>query len=141
MRSDKLGICALALAVVLGFAGCVSSGSATTGGPIAITDVASITGKWVGLLEMAGSRDREDYVEVTIASDGTYQAVSARTIGVMDIKGKVSVSDGRLLIQGERGGKGVGTLFSQTGQPPRLLQVNGTASDGRLYIVRLRPQS
>ena len=59
----------------------------------------------------------------------------------MDTKGKVSVSDGRLLIQGERGGKGVGTLFSQTGQPPRLLQVNGTASDGRPYIVRLRPQS
>ena len=141
MRSDKLGICALVLAVVLGFAGCVSSGSTTTGGPIAIKDVASITGKWVGLLEMAGSRDREDYVEVTIASDGTYQAASARTIGVMDTKGKVSVSDGRLLIQGERGGRGNGTLFSQTGQPPRLLQVNGTSADGRQYIIRLRPQS
>jgi hypothetical protein len=141
MRSDTLGICALGLAVVLGLAGCASSGSATTGGPIAITDMASITGKWVGLLEMAGSRDREDYVEVTIARDGTYQASTARTIGVMDVKGRVSVSDGKLLIQGERGGKGVGTLFSQTGQPPRLLQVNGTASDGRPYIVRLRPQS
>jgi hypothetical protein len=141
MRSDTLGICALGLAVLLALAGCVSSGSATAGGPIAITDVASIAGKWVGLLEMSGSRDREDYVEVTIAGDGTYQAASARTIGVMDVKGTVSVSDGRLLIRGERGGRGTGTLFSQTGQPPRLLQVNGTAADGRPYIVRLRPQS
>jgi hypothetical protein len=141
MRADKSGICALALAIALGLAGCTSSGPATTGGPVAITDVASIAGKWVGLLEIAGSRDREDYVEVTIASNGSYRAASARTIGVMDARGTVSVSDGKLLIQGERGGKGVGTLFTQTGQPPRLLQVNGTAGDGRPYIVRLRPQS
>ena len=141
MRSDTLGICALGLAVVLGLAGCASSGSATAGGPIAIADVASIAGKWVGLLEMSGSRDREDYVEVTIAGDGTYQAAAARTIGVMDVKGTVSVSDGRLLIRGEHGGRGTGTLFTQTGQPPRLLQVNGTAADGRQYILRLRPQS
>ena len=141
MRADKSGICALGLAIVLGLAGCASSGSATTGGPVAITDVASIAGKWVGLLEISGSRDREDYVEVTIARDGTYQAAAARTIGIMDAKGTVSVSDGKLLIQGERGGKGIGTLLTQTGQPPRLLQVNGTAGDGRPYIVRLRPQS
>jgi len=141
MRADKSGICALGLAIVLGLAGCASSGAATTGGPVAITDVASIAGKWVGLLEIAGSRDREDYVEVTIAGDGTYRAASARTIGIMDARGTVSVSGGKLLIQGERGGKGIGTLFTQTGQPPRLLQVNGTAGDGRPYIVRLRPQS
>ena len=141
MRADKSGICALGLAIALTLAGCASSGSATAGGPVAITDLASIAGKWVGLLEIAGSRDREDYVEVTIAGDGTYRAASARTIGVMDAKGTVSVSDGKLLIQGERGGKGIGTLFTQTGQPPRLLQVNGTAGDGRPYIVRLRPQS
>jgi hypothetical protein len=141
MRSDKLGICALGLAIVLGLAGCVSSGSAIAGGPIAIPDVASIAGKWVGLLEMSGSQDREDYVEVTIAGDGTYRAAAARTIGVMDAKGTVSVSDGKLLIRGERGSRGTGTLFTQTGQPPRLLQVNGTAGDGRPYILRLRPQS
>ena len=141
MRADKSGICALVLIVALGIAGCAGSGSATTTAPMAITDLASIAGKWVGLLEIAGSRDREDYVEVTIASDGTYRAASARTIGVMDAKGMVKVADGKLLIQGERGGKGTGTLFTQPGQPPRLLQVNGTSGDGRPYIVRLRPQS
>jgi hypothetical protein len=141
MRADKSRICALWLVVALGLAGCASSGPAASTGPMAITDVASIAGKWVGLLEIAGSRDREDYVEVTIAADGTYRAASARTIGIMDAKGTVTVADGRLLIQGERGGKGTATLFSQTGQPSRLLQVNGTAGDGRPYIVRLRPQS
>ena len=140
MRPDKSRICALALAIAVGLAGCAGSDSAAPG-PVAIPNVESIAGKWVGLLEMAGSRDRQDYIEVTIANDGTYRAASARTIGVMDARGTVSVSDGKLTIQGERGSKGVGTLFTQTGQPPRLLQVNGTTGDGRPFIVRLRPQS
>ncbi|PYN87463.1 MAG: hypothetical protein DMD87_13720 [Candidatus Rokuibacteriota bacterium] len=140
MRADKSRICALGLVIALGLAGCAGSGSTTTA-PVAITDLASVAGKWVGLLEIAGSRDREDYVEVTIAGDGTYRAASARTIGVMDARGTVKVADGRLLIQGESGGKGTATLYTQPGQPPRLLQVNGTAGDGRPYIVRLRPQS
>jgi hypothetical protein len=141
MRADKSRICALGLVLALGLVGCAGSGSATTAAPMAITDLASITGKWVGLLEIAGSRDREDYVEVTIAPDGTYRAASARTIGVMDARGTVRVADGRLLIQGASGGKGTAVLYSQPGQPPRLLQVNGTSGDGRPYIVRLRPQS
>ena len=141
MRADKSCICALALVLALGLAGCAGSGSSTTTAPIAITELASIAGKWVGLLEVAGSRDRDDYVEVTIAPDGTYRAASARTIGVMDARGTVKVADGRLLIQGASGGKGTAVLYSQPGQPPRLLQVNGTSGDGRPYIVRLRPQS
>src|SRR5262245_47967658 len=141
MRAGKSHICALGLAVAVGLAGCVANGSATTTAPMAITDVASIAGKWVGLLEIAGSRDRQDYVEVTIAGDGTYRASSARTIGLLDARGIVKVADGRLLIQGDSGGKGTATLFSQPGQPPRLLQVNGTSGDGRPYSVRLRPQS
>ncbi len=141
MRADKSRICALGLGILLALAGCAGGGSATATAPLPITDLASITGKWVGLLEIAGSRDREDYVEVTIASDGTYRAASARTIGVLDAKGTVKVADGRLVIQGESGGKGTATLYTQPGQPPRLLQVNGTTGDGRPYIVRLRPQS
>lgn len=141
MRAGKSEVYALWLALVLGLAGCAGNGSATATAPLPITDIASIAGKWVGLLEIAGSRDRQDYVEVTIAGDGTYRAASARTIGILDARGTVKVADGRLLIQGDSGGKGTATLFSQPGQPPRLLQVNGTAGDGRPYIVRLRPQS
>src|SRR5438309_10980164 len=67
MRADKSGICALGLVIALGLAGCAGSGSATTTAPIGITDLASIAGKGVGLLEIAGSRDRDDYGQVTIA--------------------------------------------------------------------------
>jgi hypothetical protein len=143
MRDVNSSVCALGLMIVVGLVvGCAGGGSsATTTAPVPITDIASIAGKWVGLLEIAGSRDREDYVEVTIAGDGTYRAAAARTIGVMDARGKVTVSGGRLLIQGDSGGKGTAALYTQPGQPPRLLQVNGTAADGRPYIVRLRPQS
>ena len=71
MRPDKSRICALALAIALGLAGCAGNRSATATAPVAIADMASVAGKWVGLLERAGSRDREDYVEVTIAGNGT----------------------------------------------------------------------
>src|SRR5262249_23307522 len=100
MRADKSRICLWLLVIALGFAGCATSESSTAGGPVAITDLASVAGKWVGLLEIAGSQDRQDYIEVTIAGDGTYRAASARTIGVMDARGKITLSDGKLLIQG-----------------------------------------
>src|SRR5262249_60172530 len=105
MRGGKSGVCALWLAMVLRLAGCAGSGSSTTA-PLPITDVASIAGKWVGLLEIAGSRDRQDYVEVTIAGDGTYRAASARPVGGMDARGRVEGADGRPLVPGDGGGKG-----------------------------------
>src|SRR5262245_10198178 len=135
MRAGKSRICGLGLLWALGFAGCAGSGSSTTTAPIAISDVASIAGKWVGLLELAGSRDRDDYVEVTIAPDGTYRAASARTIGVMDARGTVKVADGRLLIQGASGGKGTAVLYSQPRQPTRRLQRDGPSSGGRPSCV------
>ena len=132
------GCGAFALALVL-VAGCASQGGTAARTPVAITDVASLAGKWVGLLDAAAGRDKEDYVEVTIEG-GTYRASSARTIGVMDLRGTVAVDNGRLVIKGERGGQGTGILYTEATPDQRLLVVNGTASDGRTYTARLRPQ-
>jgi hypothetical protein len=141
MRSDRFGRwTVLGLLLVLGLARCGSSGATTQTAPVAVTDVSSVAGKWVGLLSITGSRDREDYVEVTVDANGAYRASSARTIGVLDTKGTVTASGGRLVINGDSGGQGTATLYTQPPPDERMLVVNGTASDGRAYTLRLRPQ-
>jgi hypothetical protein len=138
MRGDRV-TCVLGLILVLGLAGC-GGRSAAAPTPVQVTDVASVAGKWAGLLQIAGSRDREDYVEVTVDGNGAYRATTARTVGVMDARGTLAVSSGVLVIKGENGGQGTAVLYTQPPPEPRLLVVNGTASDGRAYTLRLRPQ-
>jgi hypothetical protein len=140
MRIDRCSTwAAVSLALILGLGGCAGGGTTTTA-PVAVTDVASVAGKWVGLLSITGSRDREDYVEVTVDGSGAYRASAARTIGVLDVKGTVTVSGGRLLIKGDSGGQGTAILYTQPPPDQHMLVVNGSASDGRAYILRLRPQ-
>jgi hypothetical protein len=141
MRSDLCGTwAALGLLLVLGAAGCAGSGATTSTAPVAVTDVSSVAGRWVGLLAITGSRDREDYVEVVVDANGAYRASAARTIGVLDAKGTITASGGRLLIKGDSGGQGTATLYTQPPPDQRMLVVNGTASDGRAYSLRLHPQ-
>ena len=141
MRIDRYSTRAgVSLALVLGLGGCAGGGTTTTTAPVAVTDVASVAGTWVGLLSITGSRDREDYVEVTVDRSGAYGASAARTIGVLDVKGTVTASGGRLLIKGDSGGQGTAILYTQPPPDQHMLVVNGTASDGRAYILRLRPQ-
>ena len=141
MRSDRSSKwVALGLLLVLGLAGCASSGTTTTTAPVVVTDVSSVAGRWSGLLSIAGSRDRQDYVEVIVDGNGAYRASAARTIGLLDTTGTVTASGGRLLIKGDSGGRGTATLYTQPPPDERMLVVNGTASDGRAYTLRLRPQ-
>jgi hypothetical protein len=142
MRSDLYRTwTALGLALLLGLAGCASNGAtASSTAPVTVTDVSSVAGRWSGLLSITGSRDREDYVEVIVDGNGAYRASAARTIGVLDTKGTVTASGGRLFIKGDSGGQGTATLYRQPPPDERMLVVNGTASDGRAYTLRLRPQ-
>ena len=141
MRSDLYPAwTALGLALLLGLAGCASNGATTSTAPVTVTDVSSVAGRWAGLLSITGSRDREDYVEVVVDGNGAYRASAARTIGVLDTKGTVTASGGRLLIKGDSGGRGTATLYKQPPPDERMLVVNGTASDGRAYTLKLRPQ-
>jgi hypothetical protein len=105
---------------------------------VAVTDLKSVAGRWVGLMDVPGNSNEDQYLEVTVREDGTYRAKSARTIGVMDAQGTIAVSDGRLLLRGERGSRGTATLFSKEGGS--TLMVDMTAPNQSRTTARLRPQ-
>lgn len=140
MRIDKRRTWLLSLVVALGLAGCAGGGAPTAATAVAVTDVASVAGKWTGLLEMANSRDREDFVELTVDRGGAYRVVTARTIGALDAQGNIAVSDGKILLKGARGSQATATLYTQQAQPQRTLLIEGATRDGRRFSARLRQQ-
>lgn len=140
MRADRWPTRVLFLVIALGLAACASGGATTTPSPIAVSDVASLAGRWSGLLEMEGGRDREDYLEIIIDPNGAYRAASTRQIGLLDVRGTVAVTDGRIVFKGERGGQATGAMYTQPPPDTRLLIVNGAAAEGRRFAARLRPQ-
>jgi hypothetical protein len=128
----------LGVALMLALTGCAGT---TAGTVVAVTDVATVAGKWTGLLEMAGGQDREDFVELTVDGSGRYQAVAARTIGAMDAQGKVGVlSDGKIQFRGDRGSQATATLYTRASEPTRTLVMEGTTPSDRRFRAQLHQQ-
>jgi hypothetical protein len=121
----RLLVAALALTV----AGCAEmSQSPPALSPVAITDIGSVAGKWAGpVTGLATRRDQDDWVNVVIGPDGTYDFGIYRTIGVFGGKGKLTVQDGKLALQGDRG---TGTLSLFEGGGKRVLRGDAVLSDG-----------
>jgi hypothetical protein len=126
----------LTATVIIGFAaslvGCASVGPLT---PVPVSDVKSVAGTWKGTVYRSGFEP--DKVTLTIREDGSYDVVSAQTTGVSRGKGKIVISEGRLLIEGENG-RGVGTLLSSPGGD-RVMNVEATLSDNSILTARLWP--
>ena len=127
---------ALVIGVTL-LAGCAarSDGTARDSRPVAVTDVRTIAGRWSGLLELSGHRQPE-FVELTIAPEGTYQVKGARTIGVLDGQGQVAAVDGTLRFQGRRA-TATGRLYERDAR--RTLVIDATAESGDRATLRLDP--
>ena len=119
------------------FAACAGTGSTgSPSQPVPITDFKMVAGKWGGLLEGITAR-QEDYVDLTITPDGKYDFGIYRTIGAFSGSGTLTLSDGKLEGRGERGSTTY-TLY-QSGAK-RVLQVQGTLSDGRQLSAKLTPK-
>ena len=116
----------LAVAVIVGLSvalvGCAIIGPVT---PVAVSDIKAVSGTWEGTVYLTGS-ERDD-VTLTIRDDGSYDVVSKRGLGVSSGKGHIVVSDGRLVIEGERG-RGVGTVLRNRAGDV-LMKVDMTLSD------------
>jgi hypothetical protein len=101
--------------------------------PIPSIDV--VTGTWKGILERtAPSRQREDWVELTVNEDGTYRFMSARTIGVLQGGGRLALKDGQLSSASEQG-SATYRLLDRGGT--RVLKVDAIARDGQRFSAEL----
>ena len=124
----------LVAVVVVGFTaallGCASLGPVT---PVAVSDVRSVAGTWQGVVYKSNSQP--DYVDLTIREDGSYEVVSRHTIGLSNGEGRIVVSDGRLMFQGEKG-HGVGTLLRNPAGD-RLMEIEATLSDNSTLSATL----
>jgi hypothetical protein len=137
VQAVLLGAVPALLLVVTLLTGCATRTDGTTGDarPAAVTDVRAIAGRWSGLLELPGHRQPE-FVEMTIAPDGTYNVKGVRTIGVLDVQGRVEAVDGTLRFRGPRA-TATGQLYEQDAR--RTLVIDAKGDGGNRATVRLNP--
>ena len=103
---------------------------------VPIADLSSVAGKWDGLISVVPHQRRDDWVTVTIASDGRYEFSSLRTIGVFSGGGQFALDEGKLLSKSERGTVEA-VLYKAGGQ--RMLKAKGRAADGTEYTAEVKP--
>lgn len=123
-------------ALVVGFAatlaGCASLGPVT---PVSVSDIKAVVGTWKGVVYRSSEFEPE-YVTLTIRADGSYDVVSAQEpIGVSRGRGKIVISEGRLIIEGEKG-HGVGTLLRDPAGN-LMMEVHATMSDNSTLSAKL----
>jgi hypothetical protein len=117
----------------LSLAGCAQLGPLT---PVAVSDVRSVAGTWKGVLYAPPSAPQA--VELTIGEDGSYDVVvSLQPIGESRGKGKIVISDGRLLLEGQRG-RGTGTVLTNPAGE-RVMNIAATLSDNSTLSAELSP--
>ena len=86
---------------------------------------------------MYRSGSEPEQVVLTIRDDGSYDLVSAQSLGTSRGRGKMVVSDGRLRIEGEKG-RGVATLLRNPAGD-RVMNVEATLSDNSILTAKLWP--
>ena len=126
----------LTAAVVVAFAasllGCASYGPVTR---VAVPDVKSLAGTWKGTVYRSGFEPES--VALAIHDDGSYDVVLAGSSGTSRGRGKILVSDGRLLVEGEKG-RGAGTLLrSPAGD--LVMNVDMILNDNSTLTAKLWP--
>ncbi len=145
------GARAMAMATVLtAMAGCAGSASAPATAakapaaaaaaptPVAIADFRAVAGRWAGPVSgLASRRTDEDWVELAIADDGSYDFGIARNIGMFAGKGRFTLDDGKLIMAGERG-RATYALYEGGGR--RDLRANGVLANGTPMSAELTPK-
>ncbi len=135
-RLSLLAVPVLLAFAVTGFIGCAGGVPPAATVPVAIADLKTVSGKWSGIYARdTTSGSREDWVELAIKDDGTFEFTSFRQVGVLHGKGKLTLRDGKLYGQGEKGGTHVYSLFDRGGKP--LLKVAAQDAAGMGYTAEL----
>ena len=135
-RTGLRSLGAVVIAFVVGLAatlaGCASAGPVA---PVAVSDIKSVAGTWKGILYPKSESDPYN-ITLTIREDGSYDVLTTRDpIGTSSGKGKIVISDGRLVMEGERG-RGVGRLLKDPAGN-LLMDVDATLSDNSTLTAKL----
>ena len=127
LSSRRVVFSVLVVTVIVGFSvslvGCANLGPVT---PVAVSNVTSVSGTWEGIVYLSGS-ERND-VTVMIRDDASFDVVSKKILGASRGKGHIVISDGRLVFEGERGLRGVGTVLRNPAGDV-LMKIEATLSD------------
>lgn len=127
---------ALGAAALGGCAGTASSPPPAMSS-VAITDFRAVAGRWAGpVIGLAMHRTEGDWIQLAIAEDGTYDFGIVWTIGVFGGKGKFTLKDGKLLMEGERG-RATYALYEGDGR--RYLRADGVLGSGGTVSAELKP--
>jgi len=94
---------------------------------VPITGIELIKGKWAGVVDRSR---REDYIELMINDDATYQVTSARTTGEFEGKGKLTLRDGQAFAESPRA-KSTFRLVDRSGK--RVLRLDVVETNGLRY--------
>ena len=135
-RAGLRSLGAVLTALVVGFAvtlvGCASFGPIT---PVAVSDIKEVTGIWKGIV-YTKSESEPNYVTLTIREDGSYDVQSTQElVGSTRGRGKIKVSEGRLIIEGDRG-HGVGRVLRDSAGS-LTMEVDATLSDNSTLSAKL----
>ncbi|HSF04686.1 MAG TPA: hypothetical protein VLG10_02750 [Methylomirabilota bacterium] len=126
----------LVAVVIAVLAGC--AGMAPTGPPaetvVPITGFDVVKGKWAGIVARSPASRREDLIELTVDGDGAYRFTSARTIGVLQGRGQLTLRDGALASASEQG-SATYRLVDRGGK--HVLKVEAVDRDGLRYSAEL----
>jgi hypothetical protein len=131
----------VAITVIVGFAsslvGCANLGPVT---PVAVSDVKAVSGTWEGIVylpRVEPGSERND-VTLTILDDGSFDVVSKKMLGASRGTGRIVISDGRLVFEGARGLRGVGTVLRNPAGDV-LMKIEGTLADNSHLSATLWP--
>ncbi len=122
--------------VVIGLAASLVSCASAGLRPVAVSDVKSLAGKWAGVVYAPGYDDGIK-IDMTIREDGSYDVASRQRDSSSSGKGKIVLTDGRLIVEGQRG-NGVATLQRGLGGL-RILSIEMTLSDNSYLSAELSP--
>jgi hypothetical protein len=112
------------------FGGCAGSqASRPPDTTVPITSVDAIKGKWAGVVDRSPSRS-EDFIEVTIGADNSYQVTSARTAGGFQGKGQLTLRDGQAFAETQNA-KSTFRLIDRGGK--RVLRLDVVEANGLRY--------
>ena len=126
---------ALVGASLAGCAGSTASSSKMPSTQVPITSVSAVAGKWAGTVRRDPSIE-DDWADLTIKDDGTYEVKSFRTIGAILGGGRLTDSNGQLTSATDRASS---TLTLYEGDGKRVLKIDGTLKNGVTFSGWLTP--